>query len=178
MKRTSIASNGRATSGQKTQLVQVTTNAGRHSGTLINHKLGLDHDGFDRLLQKSGELKTAIAEFTLAKAKELSCSQFSKEVTDSNYQYPKEFKLKTLEEQDQILHTLFPGLGLTDLSSVSRKLPKNAEAYFLIPSWEKIAVTYNEAVERVLVLIKSQRAFYNHREGELGPDRLQEGSKK
>jgi hypothetical protein len=138
-------------------------------------QLKLDSQRLQKLFSNGGDFqKDIIASIE----KHSVCNQFSGEVTSSSYEYPKEFKLKTLEEQDQILHTFFPGLGSTDLKPADHKLPNDAEAYFLIPRWEKIAPTYNQAVEKVLELIASKRDFQNYRKGELGPDRLQEGSKK
>src|SRR5690606_10525533 len=45
--------------------------------------------------------------------------------------------------------------------------------------WEKVAPTYNEAVQKVLDLINQTRngAFYNYREGELGPTQLRQSTK-
>ena len=58
-------------------------------------------------------------------------------------------------------------------------LPPNAEGWFAIPRWEKIAPTYGEAVQKVLDLIKQTRngAFYNYREGQLGPQYLRQSQK-
>jgi hypothetical protein len=58
-------------------------------------------------------------------------------------------------------------------------LPPNAEGWFAIPKWEKIAPTYNEAVQKVLDMIRQTCAgnFHNHHDGQLGPERLRQTAK-
>ena len=78
--------------------------------------------------------------------------------------------------QINILHQLFPGLSNANEKLAEAKLPPNAEGWFAFPRWQKIAPTYNEAVQKVLDLIKRTRngKFYNYREGQLGPKYLRQ----
>jgi len=58
-------------------------------------------------------------------------------------------------------------------------LPPGAEGWFAIPRWEKIASTYNEALENMLQILKltHNNKFLNWREGYIGPDYLREHEK-
>jgi len=87
---------------------------------------------------------------------------------------------KGITEQTNRLRELFPGIGgYANEKLVEQVLPENAEGWFAIPRWEKVAPTYGEAVQKVLDLIKQTRngAFYNYREGELGSNRLRQSAK-
>lgn len=108
--------------------------------------------------------------------RELSVSnQFANEEVKSTFRYPKGYKAKPIMAQTNILRQLFPGIGYADEGFASRlSLPQGAEAWFAIPRWEKLAATYNEAVELVLRKIAETRKFTNYREGQLGPDRLRQ----
>lgn len=106
---------------------------------------------------------------------ELSVSdQFADEEMRSNYAYPEDYKVKGITEQIAILRQLFPGIGFADEKIAEQPLPPNAEGWFAIPKWEKFAMTYGEAVEKVLAMIGSKRKFCNHREGQLGAGYLQQ----
>mgnify|MGYP001574395251 CR=1 FL=1 len=106
--------------------------------------------------------------------------KFKDEEVKSNYSYPSGYKVKDLVPQSNDLRGLIGGVGffdqdyLTLVQSGKIALPDGAEGWFAIPQWQKIAPTYNEAVEKVLALIASKRKFYNWREGQLGPDRLRQ----
>lgn len=85
-------------------------------------------------------------------------------------------KIKSLKEQNKILKKHF---GITvDFPETLPVMDKRAEGYFLIPKWEKIAPTYNEALQKVLDAIKSTRPFYNWVEGKIGPEYLRESKDK
>lgn len=85
-------------------------------------------------------------------------------------------KPKLITEQCNILRQIFPGVGNALEKLAERAVPVNAEGWFAIPKWEKIAPTYNEAVHKVLNLINQTRndESYNYREGQLGPERLRQ----
>ena len=74
--------------------------------------------------------------------------------------YPKEYRVKSVTEQVNILHKFFPNIDCTDENIAQKPLPKGAEGQFVIPKWNKLAKTYNEAVMMVLDSIKRQRKFY------------------
>lgn len=107
-------------------------------------------------------------------------NKFKNEEVGSNYGYPSGYKVKDLVPQSNDLCGLIGGVGFFDQDYLALVhegkvvLPDGAEGWFAIPRWQKIASTYNEAVEKVLGLIASKRKFYNWREGQLGPDRLRQ----
>jgi len=109
-----------------------------------------------------------------------SPTQFVDEEVSSSYAYPKGYKgPKPLGEQINALAKIF-GLDPSHALEFARNLPglpEGAEGWFAIPRWEKVARTYNEAVECILRAIVSERKFTNYREGQLGPDRLRQSQR-
>ena len=100
---------------------------------------------------------------------------FANEEVKSNYGYPQGYAVKPVCEQLVELSKHFNGLNTNDVLACSKELPalpSGAEGWFAVPRWEKVAKTYNEAVEKVLDLIGKTRTFYNYRKGNLGPKYL------
>ena len=101
--------------------------------------------------------------------------------TDSSYNYPSGYSVKSLDAQIGILLQAFPGLSEIDLSSYNNKntLPDGAEGLFLIPDWQKIAPTYGEAVDAVFAKLKQSRdgKFFNWRDGKLGANYLRQSER-
>jgi len=140
-------------------------------------ELGLDNPGAQRVIEHGDEFAEAIRSAAIASLKDLSVSdKFKDEEVESSYGYLSGYKPKGLTEQTNRLRELFPGIGYANEKLAEGTLPPNAEGWFAIPRWEKIAPTYNEAVQKVLDLIKQTRngKFYNYREGQLGPERLRQ----
>jgi hypothetical protein len=134
----------------------------------------LDKDGIQKLIENGDEFQAHI----IAGIKDLSVSnQFADEEVESSYAYPKGYKVKGITEQTNILRQLFPGIGFADEKLVEQPLPPNAEGLFAIPKWQTIAPTYGEAVEKVLAMIGSKRAFHNYRKGQTGPEYLRQHAK-
>jgi hypothetical protein len=79
---------------------------------------------------------------------------FENEKVESSYGYLSGYKPKGITEQTNILHQLFPELGSADELVAQGTLPLNTEGWFAIPRWQSVAKTYNEAVQKVLDLIK------------------------
>ncbi len=134
---------------------------------------GLDEDYAQRLNERGDELKREIMKLI----QELVVSnQFADEEVESSYGYLSGYKPKGITEQTNRLRELFPGIGYADENLASQPLPVNAEGWFAIPRWQSVAKTYNEAVEKVLELIKQQRKgkFCNYREGQLGAKHLRQ----
>jgi hypothetical protein len=106
-------------------------------------------------------------------------NQFADEEVASSYVYPSGYKVKGVTAQISHLRELFPGIGYADEQIAGQPLPPNAEGWFAIPRWEKIAPTYGEAVENVLAMIKKTRGgkLYNYCEGQLGAQQLRQHSK-
>jgi len=136
-------------------------------------QVGLDKDGLQKLIENGDEFQARI----IAGIRELSVSnQFADEEVESSYGYLSGYKPKGITEQTNILCQLFPGIGFADEKLAEQPLPANAEGWFAIPKWQSVAKTYNEAVQKVLDLIKKQRKgkFYNWREGKLGEKYLRQ----
>jgi len=113
--------------------------------------------------------------------------QFKDEEVPSQYGYLSGYnKPKGLTEQANLLRQLFSGLGFVnlDLQGAIEKgevpLPQNTEGWFAIPNWMKnpkiFGASYNEALQVILNKIKETRngAFYNYREGQIGPKQLRQ----
>ncbi|MBI1957070.1 MAG: hypothetical protein HYS44_01260, partial [Candidatus Niyogibacteria bacterium] len=89
-----------------------------------------------------------------------------------SFGYSADYRAKSLEEQFVILAQYFPEFGTPFHFDRPPPLPLGAERYFVIPDWHLLAPTYGEAVEKVFIVLASQRPFYNWREGRLGPEYL------
>jgi hypothetical protein len=138
--------------------------------------MNLQKDGAQRLIENGGEfqteLKKLVERFSIT-------NQYADEEVESSYGYLSGYKPKGITEQTNRLRELFPGIGYANEKLAEAGLPENAEGWFAIPRWNKVAPTYNEAVQKVLDLIKQTRngAFYNYREGQLGPNQLRQSTK-
>ncbi len=157
------------TSGQEKQFKRFVEDAAEKA----LKEVGLDKDGLQRLIENGGEFQLRI----VTAARELSVgNQFVDEEVESNYGYLSGYKPKGITEQINILRQLFPGIRYADEKLAEQSLPANAEGWFAIPKWQSVAKIYNEAVEKVLELIKQQwkGKFYNWREGRLGAHLLRQ----
>ncbi len=136
-------------------------------------EVGLDKDGLQKLIENGDEFQSRI----IAGIRELSVSnQFADEEVKSIYGYLSGYKPKGITEQTNILRQFLSGIGYADEKLAQQPLPANAEGWFAIPKWQSVAKTYEEAVEKVLELIKKQHEgkFYNYREGQLGAKYLRQ----
>ncbi len=95
---------------------------------------------------------------------------------ESDYSYFSGYKPKRLTEQTACLQNLFPGIGTANEKLAEGTLPLNAEGWFAIPRWERIASTYNEALRVVLNLFEQTHRgkFHIHCEDQLGPEQLRQ----
>jgi len=169
--KTSIT-NTSITEGQKKQYLRFVEDAAERA----LKETGLDKDGLQKLIENGDEFQARI----VTDIRELSVSnQFADEETESNYGYLSGYKPKGITEQTNRLRELFPGIGYADEKLSEQDLPPNAEGWFAIPRWEKIAPTYGEAVQKVFDLIKQTRngAFHNYYEGQLGLQYLRQSQK-
>jgi hypothetical protein len=165
-----------ATPGQIKQIGRFATDAVEK----ILAEFGLDNPGAQRVIEHGDEFASGIRQTVTALLKDLSVSdKFKDEEVESSYGYLSGYKPKGITEQTNRLRELFPGIGYADEKLADGTLPPNAEGWFAIPKWEKIAPTYNEAVQKVLDMIKQTRngKFYNYRDGQLGPERLRQTAK-
>jgi hypothetical protein len=155
------------TSGQRKQYKRFVQDAAERAFREVNP----DKDGIQRLIRNGDKFQACI----IAGIRNLSAGdQFANEEVKSGHGYPSGYNSKDIADQVNILRQLFPGIGHADERMVEQPLPANAEAWFAIPSWQSIAKTYEEAVEKVLKLIRQQRdgRFCNYREGKLGTQYL------
>ena len=133
-----------------------------------------------RVFPRGDELQMRVERAIETAITELAVGRFANEEVASNYGYFSGYKKpRTAADQLQRLHKLFLELRTADLQVADGKLPEDAEGWFLVPRWEKIAPTYGEAVQKVLDLIKKTRGgrFYNYREGRIGPQFLRQSEK-
>lgn len=80
--------------------------------------------------------------------------------------------MKTLKQQAVILRKTF---GITISIARPPKQTEDTDGIFLIPKWNKIGKTYEEALEKVFSALKNNRpTFKNWREGQLGSEYLRE----
>lgn len=103
-------------------------------------------------------------------------NQFADEEVPSSYTYPQEYEAQDVKVQLEILCKYFPQLSpdatLQLIANGLPQLPEYAEAWIVIPKWEKLTATYPEAVQQVLDVIDSTRNFYNCRNGEIDTQHL------
>ncbi len=104
-------------------------------------------------------------------------AMFANEEAASSQAYPESYKLKGVTEQANRLREIFPGIGYENVVLAERPVPEVAEGNFVIPRWETVAQTYNEAVSKVLVLVGSTRRLHNYREGQFGPKHLRQSAR-
>ena len=105
-----------------------------------------------------------------------SAANFAHEEVASSYGYRSGYAPKPISEQVNRLRELFPELGTADIALASQPLPERAEGWFAVPRWEKIAPTYNKAIEKILAKLSETRngKFSNFRHGRLGPQYLRQ----
>ena len=138
-------------------------------------RLTLDDPAAQCVIERGGELQDGLRKLIT----ELSVSdRYANEKVASTYGYLSGYTTpKPIADQVKLLKKLFPELSTVDESIATRDLPTtDAEGYFAISRWQKIAPTYGEAVQKVLDLIKQTRdgKFYNYCEGQLGPQHLRQ----
>ncbi len=140
-------------------------------------EVGLDKDGIQKLIEKGDEFQSRIVEAV----RELSVNdEFADEEVESNYEYPGVYKVRAVAEQVATLREVFPELkdATFDESIAARPLPPNAEGWFAIPRWEKLASVYGEAVDKMLATMRSERRrFQNYCEDRTGEEYLRQHAK-
>lgn len=107
--------------------------------------------------------------------------EFVDEEVESSYGYLSGYeKADAHGTQFAAIKHHFPQAESYDTVLAAKDAPAESEGNFLILPWQRIASTYGEAVEIVFAKLREARGgkFHNYREGELGPDRLQEEPKK
>ncbi len=106
---------------------------------------------------------------------------YADEEVPSSYGYLSGYtKPKDVIAQSNLLRQLFSGVGFHDDKAAQMAVPEGAEGLFVIPRWQTIGRTYDEAVQIVLVKLKETRkgAFYNYRENEMTGANLRASARK
>lgn len=103
---------------------------------------------------------------------QVASGRFARDEVPSRRVYPRSYMLKSVREQADILRKLFPGIGDVDEACAARPMPPIMEGYVVIPRWESVGETYNEAVEKMLGLIAHAQKLYSPRDGYLGATHL------
>ncbi len=140
------------------------------------NKAQLDYSHAQRLIEHGGELQKGIKKLI----KELLVSnRYGDEEVKSRCGYFLGYTPKSITEQINILRQMVPGIGYAEEKIAGQLLPDDAEGWFAIPRWEKIAPTYSEAVQKVLEMISRTQngKFYNYREGQLSKEHLRQHDK-
>jgi hypothetical protein len=139
------------------------------------NKIGLDDERAQCIIESGGEFQENLREIL---EKYSATNQFAAEEVSSSYGYLSGYKPKGIAEQASILRQLFSGIGSINEQLVQRPLPENAEGWFAIPRWQKIAPTYAEAVQKVLDTIEKTRGnLYNYRGGQIDAQHLRQSAK-
>lgn len=147
-------------------------------------EIPLDNPGAQRVIEHGDEFASGIRDTVIKLLSNLSVSdRFSSEMAEADHGYSSGYDngAREITTQVSILKELFPDLAdcTYDVKCLKIPLPRNAEGRFAIPQWQKIAPTYNEAVKKVLRVLKNSRngAFFNCREGQISRDNLRQSQK-
>ncbi|MGA2634838.1 MAG: hypothetical protein ABSF16_11425 [Terracidiphilus sp.] len=143
--------------------------------TAIEH---LDRQSAQTVLDKGKTLRSEVA----CKVVEIihrntASDKFMDEEMGSNRVYPPTYRVRAVEAQVAALRGYFPSLGSCIEKLGRRPLPDGAEAWFVIPRWQSLAQTYNEAVQVVLEVLATKRRFSNRIIGRLGPEYLRQSER-
>ncbi len=120
---------------------------------IVLEEADLDHYQFQKLLKNEKELHLRITKVI----QELSGdNKYIDEEVTSLLEYFSGYKPKSIMEQINILINFFPNINFNNFEKLikGKKLPAGAEGWFIIPHWKTIASSYNEAVCKILELIK------------------------
>lgn len=129
----------------------------------------LDRQSAQSVLDMERKLKQELVETVVAIIHRHTVNnKYKDEEVGSNRVYPESYRVRPVEAQVSALRSAFPSLGHCQEKLGRRTLPEGAEAWFAIPRWQALAATYNEAVEKVVGVLASQRRFSNRIAGKLG----------
>lgn len=87
-----------------------------------------------------------------------------------NYTYPKQYKIRKIKDQVKLLENLL-GIKTAALFYLDSGV---GEGLFAIPHWKLLGSTYNDAVLKVMEVIKKQRSCYDYRSGNWTADYLRQ----
>jgi len=171
------------TSGQRKQYFRFVEDAAERALEEVNP----DKDGIQRIIEHGDEFTSVIRNAATTALKDLSVSdRFKDEEVKSTYGYLSGYR-KPVEVSDQIdilrshWPTLNPDGAVRYMKEVypSLQLPKWIEGPFALIRPGFFSDKYGEELEEVLKALAKDRKgkFYNYREGQLGPDHLQQNTR-
>ncbi len=143
--------------------------------TAIEH---LDRQSAQTVLDKGKTLRSEVA----CKVVEIihrntASDKFMDEEMGSNRVYPPTYRVRAGGGAGDGAEEALPQSGQLHGKAGRRPLPDGAEAWFVIPRWQALAQTYNEAVQVVLEVLATKRRFSNRIIGRLGPEYLRQSER-
>jgi hypothetical protein len=138
----------------------------------------LDRQSAQAVLDMNRKLKTEVAERVVEIIHRHTLSdKYKDEEVRSDRVYPSTYRVRPVEAQVTELRKAFPSLG-SCLEKLSRKpLPAGAEAWFVVPRWQALAPTYNDAVEMMLAVLATRRKLSNRIVGKVGEKYLRQSER-
>ena len=182
----------RITSGQKNQIMALTTAAMRK----VLDEADIGKKGAQRVIMDGGEFGSIVSGAAREALTRLSISQDfageeDPEFLDHSNRVPTRIDTGyitgyrtpvPIADQITILRRHFGRISLAscDQSVARAEMPCGAEGWFAIPRWQILGDTYGEALDRVLAAIGKSRGlhFSNYRPGSLCSIVLREGTRK
>ncbi len=138
----------------------------------------LDRQSAQTVLDKGVKLRSEVAgQVVEIIHRNTASDKYKDEEMGSNRVYPPTYRVRPVEAQVTALKGYFPGLGSCIEKLGRRPLPEGAEAWFVIPRWQSLAQTYNEAVQLVVEVLATKRRFSNRIIGRLGPEYLRQSER-
>ncbi len=90
------------------------------------------------------------------------CPFFAEEEVASDMGYPPEYTVKPIAEQLLIWSRLLPNFSTSSMLAYSKNLPgrpEGAEGPFVVPIWQQVGSSYQEATKKVLSLLDIRYRF-------------------
>jgi hypothetical protein len=138
----------------------------------------LDRQTAEAVLDMSRKVRNEVAESVVSIIHRHTASdKFKDEEVGSDRVYPPSYRPRPVEAQVTELRKLFPSLGSCNERLARKMLPEGAESWFAIPRWQKLAPTYNEAVEAMVEALGSRRKLSNRIIGKLSDKFLRQSER-
>lgn len=121
----------------------------------LTEELGLEKNSIQRVIKKGERLDADIRSAAKEMVKELSLkSKYPDEEVESDYGYTSYWEPRSITDQYRILKKHFQLYDLPDMDMIFQRTVIPAEGWFLIPRWEAIAESYDEAICKILAKVK------------------------
>lgn len=170
------------TSGQKDQLLAMVMSV---TGGVIDSMARdgtLTKQGAEQVRRSGDEFKNPVGNAVREALVRLSVAQdFANEEALSTVGYFSGYRQpRSVTEQANRLREIFPGIGYANESLASLPVLNGAEGKFVIPPWQKVAMTYGVAMQIVLDKLRVAYGdrFVNYIVGKLDTEYLRESLNK